>query len=192
MPSDNFIKDYMNTYFDEVEPKDFYRAIFPPGELATHEEKETKGKYNAIAVELLAKAEQNGNNARRYILTDELDFLEELLKKNNFIIISPISYVGLSRKSDNARYIYAMAIDLDGITKEQNIIDLFHQMNTKYFDKIFLPTPTYIVSSGSGLHLYFQFEQPIPCFTNIVKQLQRLKKNLTKKIWNGYCTCHVS
>lgn len=183
MPSDNFIKDYMNTYFDEVEPKDFYRAIFPPGELATHEEKETKGKYNAIAVELLAKAEQNGNNARRYILTDELDFLEELLKKNNFIIISPISYVGKSRTAAAARNIYAIAIDLDGIEKESNLIDLFYQIENKV-----LPKPTYIVTSGSGLHLYYCFERAIPCFDNIVKQLSRLKQGLTRAIWNQYVT----
>ena len=51
-----FIREYLDTFFDEVEPWDFYRAIFPAGEL---EEKglQVQGKYNAIAVELLPKEE---------------------------------------------------------------------------------------------------------------------------------------
>lgn len=187
----DFINKYLEQYFDELEPLEFYRNIFPQGELETRgtvNGEYERGKYHAIAVELLPKAAENKKNVRRYIVYDDLKEIEQLLESDNFIIISPISYIGTSRKSDNARYIYALTIDLDGITKEQNIIDLFHQMKTEYYGKIYLPTPTYIVSSGSGLHLYFQFEKPIPCFENIVKQLQRLKKDLTKRIWNGYVT----
>lgn len=178
-----FLEKYLNQYYDELTAKEFYRIIFPAGELAKHEEKEQKGKYNAIAVELLPKADENKSNVRRYILTDELDYLEELEKKDNFIIISPISYAGRSRKSENARYIYAIAIDVDGLTREQNIIDLFYQMENDI-----LPTPTLTVTSGSGLHLYYCFEQAIPAYKNIVKQLQALKQDLTKKIWNRYVT----
>ena len=79
-------------------------------------------KYNAIAVELFPKDKENKVNVKRYILTDDLEYLEELEKKDNFIIISPISYAGRKRTAENARFIYAMAIDLDGMTKEQNII----------------------------------------------------------------------
>ena len=66
-----FINDYLQRYFDEIEPFDFYRAIFPEGELESHEERE-QGKYNAIAVELLPKQEDR-SNCRRFIMTDELD-----------------------------------------------------------------------------------------------------------------------
>lgn len=177
----------MAQYFDELEPLDFYRKIFPKGELearGTENGEYERGKYHAIAVELLPRAAENKKNVRRYVVYDDLKEIEQLLESNNFIIISPISYIGTSRKSSNARFIYAMAIDLDGITKERNLADLFLQIN----DRGFLPRPTYVVSSGNGIHLYYQFEQPIPCFTNIIKQLQRLKKDLTKKIWNGYVT----
>ena len=178
-----FIADYLHTFFDEVEPKDFYREIFPIGEL---EEKgvQVQGKYNAIAVELLPKAD-NKVNAKRYIVTDEMSVLDELLKSENFIIVSPISYAGKSRKSENARFIYAMAIDLDGIT---NITYLRSLIEAQIQEAEVLPKPTYIVWSGTGIHLYYQFEQPLPCFKNIVKQLADLKKALTEKIWNGYTT----
>ena len=174
-----FIRDYLDTYFDEVEPYDFYRAIFPAGEL---EEKglQVQGKYNAIAVELLPPSTERKAPARRCFLHDGLESLDELLESDNFIILSPISYAGKSRSSQNARYIYAMAIDLDGITDIGKLQNLFHQIEIGY-----LPKPTYIVWSGTGVHLYYQFTQPLPCYKNIVAQLADLKTELTKKIWNG-------
>lgn len=174
---------YLEQYFDEVEPLDFYRSIFPKGELGIKGIKEV-GKYNAIAVELLPKKEDNQReNIKRYTITDDLEQLKALIYSNNFTIISPITYAGKSRESINARFIYAIAIDLDGITTTQQITDLFYQMeNNKN------PLPTYIVFSGSGLHLYYQLEKPVPCFKNIVVQLSKLKKELTKGIWNRYTT----
>lgn len=177
------VLQYLEQYFDEVEPLDFYRSIFPKGELGIKGIKEV-GKYNAIAVELLPKKEDNQReNIKRYTITDDLEQLKALIYSNNFTIISPISYAGKSRESINARFIYAIAIDLDGITTTQQITDLFYQMeNNKN------PLPTYIVFSGSGLHLYYQLEKPVPCFKNIVVQLSKLKKELTKGIWNRYTT----
>lgn len=183
-----FIKEYLEKFYDEVEPKDFYRNIFPAGELEERGRLET-GKYNAIAVELLPieedSLEQPGKkiNARKYIVSDDLAVLDNLLHSDNFIIMSPISYAGRSREAKNARFIYAMAIDLDGITEEKYLKDLIHQIEIDY-----LPKPTYLVFSGGNLHLYYQFEEAIPCFPNITKQLQQLKTALTKKIWNMYTT----
>ena len=177
-----FIADYLNRYFDELPPLDFYRSLFPIGELEERGKQE-QGKYNAIAVELLPAADTDQANARRHIITDDLRRIEDLLKSDNFIIISPISYAGRSRVAANARFIYAITIDLDGITEEHYLTDLFFQMRNG-----FIPEPTYIVSSGTGIHLYYQLEKPLPCFKNIVKQLAELKKALTKKIWNRYTT----
>ena len=177
-----FIADYLNRYFDELPPLDFYRSLFPIGELEERGKQE-QGKYNAIAVELLPVADTDQANARRHIITDDLRRIEDLLKSDNFIIISPISYAGKSRVAANARFIYAIAIDLDGITEEHYLADLFFQMKNG-----FIPQPTYTVFSGTGIHLYYQLEEPLPCFKNIVKQLAELKKALTKKIWNKYTT----
>lgn len=173
----DFKQKYLEKYFEEITPKGFYRSIFMVGEL---QKKGVYGdnKYNAIAVEL------GQDKIRRYTITDDLDMIDELLQSENLIIVSPITYVGKSRNSDNARFMYALAIDLDGVNKEINIIDLFHQI-----EKVeHLPRPTYTVISGSGLHLYYVFQDPIPLFQNIVQQLTNLKNDLTRKIWNGYVT----
>lgn len=184
MADRQFIADYLETYYEDMEPKEFYREIFPAGELQKAGGKNYgDGKYNAIAVEIIKKAD-GGYRAKRYTITDDLDKIDELVKSDNFIIVSPISYRGKSREAINARYIYALAIDLDGITKPQYLYDLIHQM--KEVD--YLPEPTYIIWSGSGLHLYYQFKEPIPCYKSLVPKLSKLKHALTEKIWNGYTT----
>ena len=171
----NFITDYLYQYYDEVTPKEFYRDIFPVGSLEKKGVYET-GKYNAIAVEISKKI-------RRFTITDDLNRIDYLLKSDKFIIVSPITYCGKTRKSNNARFIYALAIDLDGIKTEQHLRDLFYQIKNEV-----LPKPSYVVSSGSGLHLYYVFKEPIPLFRNIVKQLTKLRNELIKHIWNKYTT----
>lgn len=176
-----FIRDYLRKYCDTLEPKEFYRSIFPVGELETTGRLE-KGKYNGIAVELINLG--NGEvKAHKFLITDGLEIIDELVESNNFVITSPISYIGRSRKSEYARNIYALAFDLDGITEEKYLDDLFHQIEIEY-----IPKPTYIVWSGGNIHLYYQFISPMPCFDNVVSQLQKLKTALTKKLWNMYTT----
>lgn len=128
MADHTFILDYLDNACEELDPKEFYREIFPYGELEDRGIQEV-GKYNAIAVELLPEEERakSGSNARRYILTNDFFILDKLLESENFIIISPISYAGKSRQANNARYIYALAVDLDGIDSVSNLVDLFHQ-----------------------------------------------------------------
>ena len=176
-----FIAEYLQQYYDELNPKDFYREIFPLNELETAQQL-VQGKYNAIAVELLPETNDE-TKVKRYTINDDLAVIDTLLQSENFIIISPISYAGKSRTSANARFIYAIAIDLDGITEQQHITDLFYQIKNGI-----IPQPTYTVWSGTGLHLYYKLQQPLPCFKNITRQAAALKQGLTKRIWNRYIT----
>ena len=179
----NFKVEYLTTNYQSISPKEFYRDIFPEGSLQ-EKGRYKKGKYNAIAVELLL--DSNKKN-KRYIITDDLEIIDELLTHPNFIVMSPINYIGKARNSNNARFLYALAIDLDGITKKQYMVDLFYQMDGNGPSNN-LPKPTYIVDSGNGLHIYYVFEKPIPCFKNINLKMNVLKNSLTFKIWNGYTT----
>lgn len=181
MADKRWIADYLAQYYDEVEPMDFYRAIFPEGELEKTGERET-GMYTAIACEL-EEVEGKNTRGKRYTITDDLHMIDALLDSDKFVLLSPISYAGLKRCAKNARFIYALAIDLDGIEREGNLIDLFHQIDIDY-----LPCPTCIVWSGQGLHLYFRFERPIPCYKHVTKELSKLKHELTRLIWNGFVT----
>ena len=186
---DNILTKYLYTYYDELEPKEFYREIFREGEL---QEKGIydKGKYNGIIVEVTKDKLHDGRNKiLRHTLTDDLDKIDEVIGRDNFCLMSPISYIGKKRNSDNARALYALTIDLDGVIIKNGddptgLKTLFHQIEN--LDRI--PMPTYIVSSGTGLHLYYVFEKPIMLFPNVVKQLQVYKRELTRIVWQGYIT----
>jgi hypothetical protein len=170
-----------SSLFSEVSPLDFYRDIFPIG---SFEQKGVyvDGQYNGIAVAVGA----GENRTKRYTVTDELDVIRSLCASDEFCIMSPISYAGKARTSVNARFLYALAIDLDGVATLENWDFLLEQfeMGLKWHYFIWgLPTPTYLVSSGTGLHLYYVFEKPIPLFKNVVKQLEVLKRQLTWQAW---------
>ena len=179
----NFREEFLQSNYQSVSPINFYRNIFPEGSLE-EKAKYEKGKYNAIAVELFLNSSEK---TKRYTITDDLEMINELVTHPHFIIISPISYAGKSRGAANARFLYALAIDLDGITEKQYMVDLFYQMDGNGPSN-HLPKPTYIVDSGNGLHIYYVFQEPIACFANITSKMNLLKNSLTFKIWNGYVT----
>ena len=167
--------------YNEVSYMAFYRDIFPVGsfeERGVYED----GKYNGIAV-AIAKGEKH---VKRMTVTDDLDTIEHMAASDDFCLMSPISYAGKSRKSANARFMYALAIDLDGIrTLKQwdffmQQVEFGHEMLSFVWG---LPRPTYLVSSGTGVHIYYVFETPVPLFPNIVEQLEKLKKRLTWQAW---------
>lgn len=184
----NEVMKYISERFEEINAHDFYRDIFPEGELESKGEYET-GKYNGIIVEVTDKKQKNGKRkVYRHTLTDDLSKIDQVIQRNNFCLMSPISYAGRSRASKNARMIYAIAFDIDGIQTRikdgkvypYGLVNLFHQID----DMKILPIPTYIVCSGTGIHLYFLLEKPIPYFKNIVLELEKLKKELTRLFWH--------
>lgn len=175
------IAEALFAYTDEIYYMDFYRDIFPVGSFEEKGEYE-EGKYNGIAVSIA----QGTNKTKRYTITDELDAIVEMAQTDDFCLMSPISYAGKSRKSINARFMYALTIDLDGVESLKQWQFFLHQIEDG--DKMLsfvwgLPKPTYLVSSGTGIHIYYVFEKPIPLFKNIVEQLEILKKRLTWQAW---------
>ena len=175
------INEFLENLYDEVFYDEFYRELFPVG---SFEEKGIyeAGKYNGIAVSIGS----GDKKVRRYTITDDLENIDELVSGDNFCLISPISYIGKSRKSENARYLYAMAIDVDGINGDKGMrfflrqVEEGHEMRSGVWG---LPRPTYLVSSGTGIHIYYVFKKPIALFPSAVKPLETLKRRLTWQAW---------
>lgn len=182
----SYLDDYLEQFYDEVDYKEFYRDIFPIGSFEKKGVFE-KGKYNGIIVEVTNDKLKNGKpKVLRHTLTDDLEKLDEVVKRDNFCLMSPISYAGKTRDSSMARELYALTFDVDGLIEKDNagIRNMLHQMN-----KIkLIPVPTYIVSSGTGLHVYYVFEKPIPLFENVMEQLEVYKRKLTWFLWHDSIT----
>lgn len=177
--------DELRKRFEPVEPMTFYREIFPEGELDEFEAM-TKGKYTGIALEIEKKKNDKGNPlVKRYTVTDELDEIDGLMSSKNFCVLAPISYIGKNRKSENARIMYALCVELDNLIAEDGLERLINQWSERVD---WIPRPTYTVASGTGLHLYYLFEKGIPLFPNVVKELMKYKRELTEKIWNRHVT----
>lgn len=178
------VLDGVEHYSREVSPMAFYKDLFRF--YLDISDSFTPGQYTGIAIEIEQK--NNKKNYRRYTITDGLLELESLIaNSNNFCIMTPISYCGKRATKQNARFLFAMCIELDNLLVKDNqcwgITDLFYQFGTYE-----LPTPTYIVWSGNGVHLYYVFEKPIPLYKGNIRLLSGLRRKLTKKIWNYYTT----
>ena len=106
------------------------------------------------------------------------DSLDEVMSAYDFVITTPITYVGRRRFKKNARYLYAMVFDLDEVG-ESEIGEVIHQQKIGM-----TPQANIIVNSGNGLHLYYILEKPIPLFPNVYQTLTNIKKALTRLIWN--------
>lgn len=197
----NVLAQELSKYYEDISPNDFWRSIFGDGELDTFESF-TPGKYVAIAAEItntkkgyvIKRAgrivEKEKVVVYRYTVTDDLDVVDELLHSPHFCVMAPISYVGKSRASKNARVMYALCVELDylRVGKNGEPVGLLALMD-RYADYAhYIPKPTFIVASGNGLHLYYQFERPIVLYKNTVESLRLYKEELTKMIWTKSVT----
>lgn len=131
--------------------------------------------YNSIIIELTGEGQSNKN----WVVTKDLHILEEV-KGKDFVISAPVTYVGRNRNANNARNLYALAIDLDYVGENQ-IKNLLLQIDRKL-----LPNPNLITNSGTGLHLYYLLEKPIPLYKNMQILLDRLKHGITNSVWNQF------
>lgn len=171
----------LSALYEEVSYTDFYRDIFPVGSFEQRGVYED-GKYNGIAVAI----EQGGKRTKRLTVTDDLEAIDDMAASDDFCLMSPISYAGKSRRSSNARFMYALAIDLDGLETLKRWEFFVEQVERGHEMLRFvwgIPRPTYLISSGTGIHIYYVFERPVPMFRNIVEQLEKLKKRLTWQAW---------
>ena len=166
---------------------DFYDDIFRD-ELEEHRlpEDYRSGEYAGIAVERIPTNDSKKYRGKRVTVTEGNMELYDLIERSeNFCMIAPVSYIGKQRTNKNARYLFALVIEIDDIEPKNGIDELFYSWRRK---NLTMPQPTYVVCSGTGLHLYFVFERPIPLFRNVFEQLTEVKKHFTMLFWNRYVT----
>ena len=178
---------HLEQFLEQVTPFEFYREIFPEGSFerrgCQNDHKPNGivvslpgkgGSFNGIALEI-----EGDGRAKWYIITDDLEKLDEL-RDTDFTIMAPVSYFGRHRSGKMARFLFALAFDLDGVGMPQ-LRDVLHQMN-----KGILPKATFVVNSGTGLHLYYVLTEPVPMYPQNQHYLKELKYSLTRQIWNRF------
>lgn len=177
------VKEKLVNLFDEVNGYDFYQYIFPNNE--------NKGEVNVDfskpnAIYLYRDEKDNGTKRtlrRRIMLKDtwEEDYTR-YVDMNPLTLCSGLAYRGRTNHLEKAQQMNALIFDLDGVG-ELEIKNVLARIGKEPSVLRAIPSPTFIVMSGTGLHLYYVFEDPIDLFPNIKLQLKQLKYDLTFRIW---------
>lgn len=185
MENKSIIPDWLEERFPEVSPREFYRTIFPAGELEKKDEY-VRGQYTGIIVAVTDQRKPDGRRkVLRYTLTDDLDAVDTVTASDNFCLCSPLSYAGKQRTAANARFLYAIAVDVDKVRIVRGKPLGIENMWERHILKLGrLPKPTFIVSSGSGVHLYYVLTERVALFEDAARELQELKRELTELIWH--------
>jgi len=186
----NAMTEWLTQYFDEVEPKEFYREIFPVGSFQKkgqkRKSKDDEWIYNGLMVTVGKEKREDGSPiVKKFVVTDDLDMIDKVGKTDDFCLMSPVSYVGRKRSADHARFLYAFAVDLDRLRVEgDDPVGLRTLWNNHIELTDRIPKPTFIVSSGTGLHLYYVLTEPVAMFKDSSRKLQDIKRDLTSLIWH--------
>ena len=157
--------------FPEVSPYEFYRDLFPVGSL---QQEEGDGKGNIIATQVRPSGQ---GRTKQWVVDDSLELLDKVVG-DEFGLIPPISFFGKTHTKRNAHALFALAIDIDYVGKQQlkNLL--------KQFGNGVQLCPSYLVSSGKGVHLYYFLKEPLPLYQNLEGLLKDLKVALINRLWN--------
>ena len=155
----------------EVSPHDFYRELFPAGSLQQEPE---DGKGNIIATQIRPSGR---GRTRQWVIDDSLKMLDKVIG-DRFGLIPPISFYGKSHTKENAHELFAVVVDVDYVGKQQlkNLL--------KQFGNGVQLRPTYLVSSGKGVHLYYFLQEPVQLYRNREEVLAELKEAFIRRLWN--------
>ena len=155
----------------EVSPHDFYRELFPAGSLQQEPE---DGKGNIIATQIRPSGR---GRTRQWVIDDSLKMLDKVIG-DRFGLIPPISFYGKSHTKENAHELFAVVVDVDYVGKQQlkNLL--------KQFGNGVQLRPTYLVSSGKGVHLYYFLQEQVQLYRNREEVLAELKEALIRRLWN--------
>ena len=181
------VEQLLSFHYEEVEGEEFYRYIFPNNQ----DQGELSGDYskpNAVYLYKDPKDEGTDRQLRRRIMlndTWENDY-KEFIENNPMTLCSGLSYRGRTNRLAHAQHMNALVFDLDCVGKDE-LLTLFLRMGQEPGLRR-LPQPTFLVMSGTGLHIYYVFDEPIELYPNIKLQLKKLKYDLTFKIWEYKAT----
>lgn len=177
------LEDILTKYgADEVSAMDVYGDVFDLGYGFIQRIGEESGMHKANPI-VLGSFE---GVIRRRILYE--DVFEETLKEfqtgASWAILNGLTYWGRRNTGSAQSKMCAMVFDLDGQT-DGTLNAFLHGASGSGGFQLY-PLPQYVILSGSNVHLYYVFEEPIDLYPNTKVQLKDLKYQLTDKIWNRY------
>lgn len=147
----------LQAFGEKVNPWTFYEDVF---------------RDMSLSLPVVILDEDAGKKIQPMELDDAIDFS----MSRNDVLLGGVAYFNnwISKKS--AKEIYTFIVDMDNVYSGtlQNALQAdWKSANGEPFAK-----PTYIVNSGTGLHLYFVLEEPIPCYRRSLEDIDKVYRQL--------------
>lgn len=126
------------------------------------------------------------DDEKKHIIPMSIDEAMEQCEGRNDVLLGGCTYFNNWISKRSAKDIYAFIIDMDNVYSGTLLNALQNDWKTANDEP--LPMPTYIVNSGTGLHLYFVLEEPIPNYHVTTENLDKLYRALaiqqtTKRVY---------
>jgi len=115
---------------------------------------------------------------QKHVLKMTVEEAIDRCKGHNDVLMGGASYFNEFVSKTTAKEIYAFIIDMDNVYSGTLIRALQHDWKTENGEEI--PFPTYIVNSGTGLHLYFVLDRPLPCYKSQLGNIDQLYRRLAE------------
>ena len=116
------------------------------------------------------------DDEKKHIVPMSIDEAMEQCEGRNDVLLGGCTYFNNWISKRSAKDIYSFIIDMDNVYSGILLNALQNDWKTANDEP--LPMPTYIVNSGTGLHLYFVLEEPIPNYHISTENLDKLYRAL--------------
>ena len=174
--------DYLDARFEQVGGYDFYRELFPDNEVYGVNYRDFSHPSAVYLWRDGKDAEKQLRRRKMYRDTWEQDY-QAFVEGNSLALCSGLSYRQNKNRLENAQRMQALIFDLDGVGLGE-LRNLFLRFGGDPERIRRLPMPTFLVLSGTGLHVYYVFQEPIDLYPNIKIQMKSLKYDLTFRMWD--------
>ena len=181
---------FENIVAQKIDNFEMYQDIFSTQPLETKQGKQEsydQGEYVLIATMINNNCKENERKVITRLIFDGLEELKKIINDNKYDnqFLAPISFCGKNATRENARFMYALVIDLDNLCKSKGRDNYWGmRMFDYYISRKWFYEPNYMVVSGHGLHLYYVFERPIAMYDYNINLMYELKKRIIDRIWN--------
>ena len=160
--------DWLRSFGSEVPVEQLYAAIYGDLDLV-------------LPVVIL---DEDNEERTQHILPMPLNLaILEAESRNDLLLGGTVYYNNFISKK-TAHDIRAFIVDVDNVY--EGVLGSMLQSNWVKFDGTPIPKPTYVVNSGTGLHLYYVLKEPLPHYRRQWQEIDQLYRTLAIKNGERY------